>query len=270
MTDAVRPGKGNAAAPTAVPRPTPPPSVRASPPPAHPSARERDAGAPRILVAEDEALIRLDLVEMLIESGYRVCGQAGDGQQAVELCRADPPDVVVMDVKMPVMDGITAAEIIGGEGLAPVVMLTAFTDKELVERARHAGVMAYVVKPFTIDDLRPTIDIVRSRWMELKELEREVADLSERLETRRLVDRAKGILMTRLQLTEPEAFRWIQKTAMDRRLGMREVAQVVIEGMPGGARSPGGAAGGGAGGATAAPASSGGADDSVPKGPADT
>lgn len=187
----------------------------------------------RILVAEDEALIRLDLVEMLEESGYHVVGQAGNGEQAVELCRTLAPDLVVMDVKMPGMDGIAAAEEIGAAGLAPVVMLTAFSDKDLVERARDAGVMAYVVKPFTIEDLRPAIDVARHRWLELKSLEREIADLGERLETRRTVDRAKGILMTKLELSEPEAFRWIQKTAMDRRLGMREVAEAVIRGMPG-------------------------------------
>lgn len=238
VTDAVRPGPGNEAAPIA-PLPAPPPSAtaRSAPRPAAPQPAPM-----RIVVAEDEALIRLDLVEMLAEGGYQVMGQASDGQQAVDLCRAEPPDLIVMDVKMPVMDGVRAAEIIGSEGLAPVVMLTAFSDKELVERARDAGVMAYVVKPFTLDDLRPAIDIARSRWLELKELEREIADLGERFETRRLVDRAKGILMTRLELTEPEAFRWIQKTAMDRRLGMREVAQAVISGLPGGGRSGGGKA----------------------------
>ena len=210
-------------------------------------------------MAEDEALIRLDLVEMLVESGYRVTDQARDGQQAVDLCRADTPDLVIMDVKMPVMDGVTAAELIGGEGLAPVVLLTAFSDKDLVERARDAGVMAYVVKPFTIDDLRPAIDIARSRWLELKELEREVADLGERFETRRVVDRAKGVLMTRLNLTEPDAFRWIQKTAMDRRLGMREVAQAVIQGLPGSGKSA--AAPGGPAGAAAAAGAAGKRDD---------
>ncbi len=227
VTDAVRPGAGNDAIPAA-PLPAPPPSApdtRHLTPPV-------EAQALRILVAEDEALIRLDLIEMLAESGYQVSGQASDGQAAVELCRAEPPDVVVMDVKMPVMDGISAAAIIGGEGLAPVVMLTAFSDKNLVERARDAGVMAYVVKPFTLDDLRPAIHIARSRWLELRALSREVADLGERFETRRAVDRAKGILMTKLRLSEPDAFRWIQKTAMDRRLGMREVAAAVIHGLP--------------------------------------
>nr|WP_226913615.1 response regulator [Gephyromycinifex aptenodytis] len=187
----------------------------------------------RIVVAEDEALIRLDLAEMLAEAGYEVVAQVGDGQQAIEAAREHHPDLIIMDVKMPVMDGITAASTIGQERLAPVVMLTAFSDKDLVERARDAGVMAYVVKPFTIDDLRPAIDIARSRWVEWHTLESEIADLSERLETRKAVDRAKGVLMSQLKLSEQEAFRWIQKTAMDRRLGMREVAEAVITGLPG-------------------------------------
>ena len=186
----------------------------------------------RIVVAEDEAIIRLDLCEMLAEAGYEVVGQGGDGQQAVDLTRSLRPDLVLMDVKMPVMDGITAAEIIGAEGLAPVVMLTAFSQRELVERARDAGVMAYVVKQFTLADLTPAIEVANSRWSELKSLESEIADLGDRLETRKLVDRAKGLLMTQLKISEPDAFRWIQKTAMDRRLSMREVADLVITGLP--------------------------------------
>ena len=186
----------------------------------------------RIVVAEDEAIIRLDLAEMLVESGYEVVGQASNGEQAVELTREHRPDLVIMDVKMPVLDGISAAEEIGKERIAPVIMLTAFSQKELVERARDAGVMAYIVKPFTRDDLGPAIDIARSRWTELTALEREVTDLGERLETRKAVDRAKGVLMQQLKLSEAEAFRWIQKTAMDRRLGMREVAEAVITGLP--------------------------------------
>lgn len=185
------------------------------------------------MVAEDEALIRLDLAEMLADSGYEVVGQASNGEQAVGLAREHRPDLVVLDVKMPVLDGISAAEVIGKERIAPCVMLTAFSDRDLVERARDAGVMAYVVKPFTIDDLRPALDIARSRWSELHALEAEIADLGERLETRKAVDRAKGVLMEQMGLTESEAFRWIQKTAMDRRLGMREVAQLVIDGLPG-------------------------------------
>ncbi len=189
-------------------------------------------GGARIVVAEDETLIRLDLAEMLGEAGYDVVGQAGNGEQAIELARELRPDLVVMDVKMPVLDGISAAEVIGKERLAPVVMLTAFSQKELVERARDAGVMAYVVKPFTAADLIPAIDIARSRWLEVHALEAEIADLGERLATRKAVDRAKGILMGQLKITEAEAFRWIQKTAMDRRLGMREVAEAVVTGLP--------------------------------------
>jgi response regulator NasT len=185
----------------------------------------------RILVAEDEALIRMDLAEMLGEAGYEVVGQASNGEQAVEMARELTPDLVIMDVKMPVMDGITAAEEIGAAKICPVVMLTAFSQTELVERARDAGVMAYIVKPFTAADLGPAIDIAHSRWSEMKALESEIADLGERLETRKQVDRAKGILMKKLKISEQDAFRWIQKTAMDRRLGMREVADAVISGM---------------------------------------
>jgi response regulator NasT len=185
----------------------------------------------RILVAEDEALIRLDLAEMLAEAGYDVVGQASNGEQAVEMAHELAPDLVIMDVKMPVMDGITAAEQIGAAKICPVVMLTAFSQTELVERARDAGVMAYIVKPFTAADLGPAIDIARHRWTEYTALEREIADLGERLETRKAVDRAKGILMKKLKISEAEAFRWIQKTAMDRRLGMREVADAVVSGM---------------------------------------
>ena len=185
----------------------------------------------RILVAEDEALIRIDLAEMLGEAGYDVVGQASNGEQAVELAKELEPDLVIMDVKMPVMDGISAAQEIGAAKICPVVMLTAFSQTELVERARDAGVMAYIVKPFTAADLTPAIDIARSRWTEMKALEGEIADLGERLETRKQVDRAKGILMKKLKISEAEAFRWIQKTAMDRRLGMKEVADAVITGM---------------------------------------
>jgi AmiR/NasT family two-component response regulator len=195
--------------------------------------READTpdGVLRILVAEDEAIIRLDLAEMLTEAGYEVVGQANNGEKAVEMALALRPDLVIMDVKMPVMDGISAAEAIGKERVCPVVMLTAFSQKELVERARDAGVMAYIVKPFTPKDVIPAIDIARSRWAEIEALEAEIADLGDRLETRKAVDRAKGILMARLKITEADAFRWIQKTAMDRRMGMREVADAVISGM---------------------------------------
>jgi AmiR/NasT family two-component response regulator len=187
----------------------------------------------RIVVAEDEALIRLDLVEMLREEGYDVVGEAGDGEEAVRLVEQHRPDVVVLDVKMPGLDGLSAAERIGEQRLAAVVMLTAFSQRELVERARDAGALAYVVKPFTRADLVPAIEIALSRHAELVALEAEVADLSERFETRKRVDRAKSMLMTSLGLTEPDAFRWIQKTSMDRRLTMRKVAEAVIEGSMG-------------------------------------
>ncbi len=202
-----------------------------APQPADPPASSAGART-RILVAEDEALIRLDLVEMLGEEGYDVVGQASNGEQAVELAKELRPDLLIMDVKMPVLDGLSAAEQLHEVKLCPVIMLTAFSQTELVERARDAGVMAYIVKPFTADDLRPAIDIATSRWQELKALEAEIADLGERLETRKLVDRAKGVLMTQLKLSEADAFRWIQKTAMDRRLGMKEVAEAVINGFP--------------------------------------
>ena len=185
----------------------------------------------RILVAGDEAIIRLDLAEMLGEAGYDVVGQVGNGELAVEFAKEHKPDLVIMDVKMPVLDGLSAAEQIGAERICPVVMLTAFSQTELVERARDAGVMAYIVKPFTAADVKPTIEIALSRWAELKELEAEVADLGERLETRKAVDRAKGVLMAKLKISEADAFRWIQKTAMDRRMGMREVSEAVVAGM---------------------------------------
>jgi response regulator NasT len=187
----------------------------------------------RIVVAEDEALIRLDLVEMLREEGYDVVGEAGDGAEAVRLVEEHRPDVAVLDDKMPGLDGLSAAEQIGERRLAAVVMLTAFSQRELVERARDAGALAYVVKPFTRADLVPAIEIALSRHAELVALEAEVADLAERFETRKRVDRAKSMLMTSLGLTEPDAFRWIQKTSMDRRLSMREVADAVLSGIPG-------------------------------------
>jgi len=180
----------------------------------------------KILVAEDEALIRMDLVEMLVEAGYEVVAEAADGAQAIELANLHKPDLAILDVKMPVLDGISAAEKI--IAIAPVLMLTAFSQRELVERARDAGVMAYVVKPFSIGDLVPAIEIAISRHLQMRTLADEVADLHERLETRKLIDRAKGILMQALNLAEPEAFSWIQRAAMDRRLTMKEVAQAVI------------------------------------------
>ncbi len=188
-----------------------------------------EPGSPlRVVVAEDEALIRLDLVEMLRDEGYDVVGQAGDGEEAVRLAEELRPDVVMLDVKMPVLDGISAAERITGARIAPVVMLTAFSQRELVERARDAGALAYLVKPFTQGDLVPAIELAVSRHAEITTLESEVADLGERLETRKRVERAKSLLQTTYSLSESEAFRWLQKSAMDRRLSMREVADVVI------------------------------------------
>lgn len=184
----------------------------------------------RVLVAEDEALIRLDLKEMLEEEGYAVVGEAGDGEEAVRLAEQLAPDLVILDVKMPVLDGISAAEQIVGKRIAPVVMLTAFSQRELVERAVEAGAMAYLVKPFAKSDLLPTIEVAVSRHAQLAALEKEVDDLTERLETRKLVDRAKGRLQTEHGLSEPEAFRWIQKTSMDRRTSMRAVAESVLAG----------------------------------------
>ncbi len=187
-----------------------------------------------MVIAEDETLIRMDLAEMLGEQGYDVVGQAGDGQRAIELAEELTPDLVILDVKMPVLDGIAAAEAIAGKRIAPVVMLTAFSQRELVERARDAGAMSYLVKPFTQSDLVPAIEMAVSRFGEIAQLESEITDLTERLETRKSVDRAKGVLQEQLELTEPEAFRWIQKTAMDLRMSMREVADgVVTHGVPG-------------------------------------
>ena len=180
----------------------------------------------RILVAEDETIIRLDLVEMLSDAGYEVVAQAENGAVAIEMAKKYKPDLSILDVKMPEVDGITAAEQI--ISISPVLMLTAFSQRELVERARDAGVMAYVVKPFSIGDLVPAIEIAISRHRQMKTLEAEVADIYERLETRKIIDRAKGILMKAMNLSEPESFSWIQKTAMDRRISMKQVAQAII------------------------------------------
>jgi two-component system, response regulator PdtaR len=183
----------------------------------------------RVLVAEDEALIRLDLVEMLREEGYQVVGEASDGEEAIRLATEMDPDLVILDVKMPKVDGIEAAAAIAGQRIAPVVILTAFSQRDLVERARDAGAMAYLVKPFAKRDLVPAIELALSRFAELQALEAEVAGLTERLETRKTVERAKGVLMTKQGLSEPEAFRWIQRAAMDRRTTMKAVAQAVLE-----------------------------------------
>lgn len=185
----------------------------------------------RVVVAEDETLIRVDIVEILTGQGYDVVGEADNGRKALDLATELEPDVVLMDVKMPVMDGITAAEHIAQAKIAPVVLLTAFSQRELVERAREAGAMAYVVKPFNENDLVPAIELAVARFDELRALEDEVSDLAEQFATRKLVDRAKSLLTTTLNLSEPEAFRWIQKTSMDRRLSMREVAQTVVDQM---------------------------------------
>jgi AmiR/NasT family two-component response regulator len=182
----------------------------------------------RVVVAEDEALIRLDLVEMLREAGYDVIGEAADGEVALSLAREFRPDLVILDVKMPVMDGITAAEIIAKERLGAVLMLTAFSQRDLVLRAREAGAMAYLLKPFTIGDLIPAIEIAVGRHQEMLALEGEVEGLVQRLETRKAVERAKGVLMATMGVNESDAFRWIQKASMDRRLSMRAVAEAVI------------------------------------------
>ncbi len=187
----------------------------------------------RVVIAEDEALIRLDLREVLTEEGYVVVGEAGDGRVAVQLVTDLRPEVVILDVKMPVLDGISAAREIASRRLAAVVMLTAFSQRELVEQARDAGAMAYVVKPFGSSDLVPAIEMARSRFTELTQLEREVGTLQDRLETRKLLDRAKGVLQSDYAMTEPEAFRWIQATAMNRRLSMRAVAESVLDGRSG-------------------------------------
>lgn len=181
-----------------------------------------------VVVAEDEALIRLDIVEILKDQGFTVVAEADNGERAVELAREHRPDLVLMDVKMPVMDGISAAELISKEQLAPVVLLTAFSQKELVDCATEAGAMAYVVKPFTPNDLIPAIEVAISRYEQIKALQSEVSSIKEQFETRKVVDRAKSLLITKMGLTEPEAFRWIQKTSMDRRLSMREVAETIV------------------------------------------
>jgi response regulator NasT len=196
--------------------------------------RVAEAQSRRVLIAEDEALIRLDLREMLVEEGYDVVGEAGDGETAVRLAEELKPDLVIMDIKMPIMDGLAAAEKIAGARLAPVVILTAFSQRDLVERARAAGAMAYLVKPFQKSDLVPAVEIAVSRFAELAVLEEEVATLTDRLETRKVVERAKGQLMATYAMNEPQAFKWIQRTAMDHRMTMREVADRIIAETAGG------------------------------------
>ncbi len=183
----------------------------------------------KVVVAEDEALIRLDLVEMLIESGYEVVGQAGDGFKAIELTENFKPDLVIMDIKMPKLDGISAAEKIASNRICPVVILTAFSQKDLVEKARDAGAMAYLTKPFSMDELMPAIELAVSRFQEIKQLDSEIKDLQEQLKARKAIDQAKALLIKHLKLSEPEAFKWMQKTAMDKRRSMLDVATLVIE-----------------------------------------
>ena len=192
-------------------------------------AEDQGVERKRVLIAEDEALIRLDLAEMLGEEGYEVVGEAGDGETACRLAEELKPDLCIFDIKMPIMDGLAAAEKVAGSRIAPVIILTAFSQRDLVERARAAGAMAYLVKPFQKSDLVPAIEIALSRYAELYALESEVAGLTDRLETRKSVERAKGALMTQYGMTEPQSFKWIQRTAMDHRMTMREVADRIIE-----------------------------------------
>ncbi|MFG1674980.1 ANTAR domain-containing response regulator [Micromonospora sp. NPDC049282] len=195
---------------------------------------QADAERKRVLIAEDEALIRLDLAEMLVEEGYEVVGEAGDGETAVKLAEELKPDLVILDIKMPIMDGLAAAERIAGARIAPVIILTAFSQRDLVERARAAGAMAYLVKPFQKSDLVPAVEIALSRYSEISALEAEVAGLTDRLEIRKTVERAKGALMTTYGMTEPQAFKWIQRTAMDHRMTMKEVAERILAETAGG------------------------------------
>ena len=182
----------------------------------------------RVLIAEDEALIRLDLKEMLEEEGYTVVAEVGDGQQAVDRARELRPDLVILDIQMPVLDGLSAAEQIASARIAPVIVLTAFSQRELVERARDAGAMAYLVKPFSKNDLVPAIEVARGRFAEMTALDGEVRTLEERLETRKVVEQAKGRLMEQQGMTEAEAFRWIQRTAMNQRTSMKALAQTIL------------------------------------------
>lgn len=182
----------------------------------------------RIVVAEDESLIRMDIVETLKDQGFDVVGEAGDGLKAIELAKELKPDLMVMDIKMPDMDGLSAAEQIAKLRI-PVVFLTAFNQQELVSRASEVGAMAFLVKPFSPEDLLPAIEVALSRFQQLTQLESEVSDLTARLETRKIVERAKGVLGVQMGLSEPEAFRWIQKAAMDRRIGMVDVARTILD-----------------------------------------
>ncbi|MDK3258399.1 ANTAR domain-containing response regulator [Blastococcus capsensis] len=184
----------------------------------------------RVLIAEDEALIRLDLKEMLEEEGYRVVAEVGDGQQAIDRAEELRPDLVILDIQMPVLDGLSAAERIASARIAPVIVLTAFSQRELVERARDAGAMAYLVKPFSKNDLVPAIEVARGRFAEMTALDGEVRTLEERLESRKVVERAKGRLMAHRGMTEGDAFRWLQRNAMDRRTSMKSLAEEILSG----------------------------------------
>jgi two-component system, response regulator PdtaR len=203
------------------------PRAPAPPPPSE--SRSGDGRRLRVVIAEDEALIRLDLREMLVDEGFDVVGEAADGERVVALAAELAPDLVICDIKMPKMDGIAAAEQISAKRIAPVVMLTAFSQRDLIERARDAGAMAYLVKPFDKRELLPAIEMAMSRFAEIKALEQEVTGLRERLEARKVIERAKGALMTARAMTEPEAFRWIQRAAMDHRTTMRAVAATVLD-----------------------------------------
>jgi len=182
----------------------------------------------RVVIADDESIIRMDLKTLLEEMGHVVAGEAADGQKALELARSLRPDVVIMDIKMPVMDGLDAAKIIAEEKIAPVVLLTAYSQKDLIERAKQAGVFGYLVKPFQESDLMPAIEIALSRYLEVQDLETTVGDLENKLETRKLVDRAKGILMDKRKMSEAEAFRLIQQQSMNQRKSMREIAEAIV------------------------------------------
>lgn len=191
-------------------------------------SKEEVSNGRTVVVAEDEALIRLDIVESLNAAGYEVVGEAASGQEAVDLARELHPDVIVMDVKMPVKDGITAATEIAEENIAPVVMLTAFSQQSLVEKAADAGAMAYVVKPFVPEKLFPALEVAMSRFSQMNALRDEVQDLKDRFEARKLVDRAKGLLMDKADFSEQGAFRWIQKTSMDQRIPKKRLAMAII------------------------------------------
>ncbi len=182
----------------------------------------------RVVIADDESIIRMDLRTLLEEMGHEVVGEAADGQKALELTRTLKPDVVILDIKMPVMDGLDAAKIISEEKIAPVVLLTAYSDKDLIERAKQAGVFGYLVKPFKESDVMPAIEIALARYLEMHDLESAVGDLEQKLETRKVIDRAKGILMDKLKMSEADAFRRIQQQSMNQRRSMKEIAEAII------------------------------------------